>query len=486
MKKLLIGLLMLFILIAAGVAVFIATFDADRYRPLLVSELQQAVGRPVRLERISLGWQNGVAIQLKGLAVYEDDQVQGEPLVQVESISALVRLMPLLRREVQVSSVLLRRPRIHVTRDAQGQMNLLGLAAVASPAASARQPDAVGKSPLSFNIGSLVMEEGVIHWTDAMSRPPVDLWLRSLDVTVKHIAPGKPMDFDAKGALAGEAQNIRLSGRLMLPNPPHQGSIDNATLAVTELPIEQLIAPTRSGEPQLQGQLTLRVSGDVPTLEPAALTRLASGTGQITVADPVINNLNILRRVFEQLSMLPGLVERLEARLPQEYQAKLAAQDTVLSPIDLSMQLESGTLRFDQFDVHSDTFRLTGAGQVGVDGSMLIRSTLYIEPTLSAAIVRSVNELEALTNAAGEMEMPLVIQGHTSRLAVLPDLKYIASRVVTRKVVDLLEGLLQPPSDQSQPPTEGAEPSQPERDLLGTILQRALQKDRPPSETPSQ
>ena len=97
-------LLILGALILAGLVilgVFLATFDADRYRPLLVNRLEQALGKPVRLEGVSLGWRGGIALQFKGFTVFEDAAAQGEPLIQVETAGALVHLWPLLRKEVR-------------------------------------------------------------------------------------------------------------------------------------------------------------------------------------------------------------------------------------------------------------------------------------------------------------------------------------------------------------------------------------------------
>jgi hypothetical protein len=137
-----------------------------------------------------------------------------------------------------------------------------------------------------------------------------------------------------------------------------------------------------------------------------------------------------------------GLTQTLQARLPQDYQAKFAAKDTLLSPIDLSVRVDSGLLRFDELELSTDTFHIAGSGSVGLDGAVQIRSVLRIEPELSSAIIRSVNELQALSNADGEMAIPLMIQGQASRLTLLPDLNYIASKVAVTKAIDLIGDLL--------------------------------------------
>lgn len=487
MKNVLVICLVLLGLVILAVAIFVATFDADRYRPLLVSKLQGAIGRPVSLERLSLGWQGGIALRLQGLAISDDRIAQGsaaEPLLQVESVSAVVRLLPLLRKDVQVASIVLSRPQVHVARDAQGRVNLLGLAAAVSPVAAPSRPTSIGGASVSFNVASLRIEDGTLHWTDTLTRPPTELWLKRLDVAVSHIALGQPMEIDVKGALVSEIPNLHLSGRLTPPSPTQSGSLEQGKLTIESLPLERILAPAQPGEPQLQGTLTVAVQGSATTLDPARLARAVSASGTLKLAEPRVANLNILREVFERFSMLPGLVEALEAHLPPAYQAKLAEPDTVFEPIDLALRVEDGALRFDDLRVRSDTFELIGTGRVGLDGTVDIRPMLRIEQALSAAIFRSVQELQALANRAGELEVPLVIQGQGPQIAVLPDLRYVASRVIAAKAADLLGSLLREeepsagatPSDEAGPSTGG---------ILGQLLQKAIGQERS-SNTPSQ
>ena len=119
--------------------------------------------------------------------------------------------------------------------------------------------------------------------------------------------------------------------------------------------------------------------------------------------------------------------------------------------------MEEGSWRFDDLRVRTETFGLSGTGRIGLDGAVGIRATLVIDPALSAALIEGVKELQALTNAEGEMEIPLTIQGQAPQVAVLPDLNYLATRLIVTKA----------------------------RDLLGDLLERALEKNRR-SDEPSQ
>lgn len=479
-------LILAFLLGAAvvAVAVFIATFDANRYRPLLVTRLQTAIGKPVQLQRMTLRWRNGVAIELHGLAIFEDADTQGEPLITVDSVSALVRLLPLLRKQVNVTSVALMRPRVHVARNAQGQLNLLGLAAAAAPA-TAPQRTVVSGTSVSLNVASLRIHDGTLHWTDAMATPATDLWVKALQVTVNHIAFGKPMNVEAGGAIGANTPNVRLSARVTPPGPSSQGAVDQLTIAIERLSLEQVLPVGDARQPQLRGTLTAHLQGDIPTLDPAHALRAISSSGSVELAQARVANLNILRTVFEKLSVIPGLVERLEEKLPDAYREKLAARDTVFSPIQLSLRMENGALRFQQFVVSTDTVRLTGEGTIGLDGAVNIQSMLSIEPQLSAAIVRSVHELQALGNASGELELPVLIQGTAPQVAVMPDLKYVTSKVAVTTAVDLLDRFLKNQQADASPHGQGEpQPDQQPEDLLGNLLQRAIQKHAPDRSQP--
>jgi len=332
----------------------------------------------------------------------------------------------------------------------------------------------------------------------------MDTWLRALNVTVKNISVGQPedahfalrtryhpMEIDARGALGVQTPNISLQGRFTPPDASQPGAFRNVTLSVERLPLDKILPSSGSDAPQLHGILTTTFEGDLATLNQAELVRTLTGNGTLKIADPVIMNLNILREVFAKFSMLPGLMESLQARLPQEYQAKFAAKDTVLAPIDLATRIQDGMLQFDEARLRTDTFTLAGSGRVGLDRSVSIRSTLRIDPALSAAIIQSVKELQALNNASGEMEIPLMVQGTATQLAVLPDLKYIASKVIATKAIDLLGALLEKSTkDKAAPPQESQNPEAAPQDsggsVLGQLLQKALEKQAAKHAAPQQ
>lgn len=617
MKKLLMVVLVLVVVAAIGLGIFIATFNADRYRPLVVEKLHAALGKPVGLERISLGWSGGIALRLSGLTISEPSEAgASEPIVSVESASAVVKLVPLLHKDVQISSIVLNRPRVHVVRDAQGRVNLLGPAVVASPAVASGRTATIGGAPVTFNVERFSIEDGTLRLTDAMATPPIEVPIERIDVLLRNISLVEPIDAELRCALFSQRQNVRVTGRVHAPvggtpavaedvrleadlgavqlanvthalpslaqaglrelagelavsiqrvvldqaafaqleaavslangrvaterlaapieaialqataKPGHlaleklsaklgggtiqvTGQIDQPMahpqsalrVVVEQLPIEAL-TPTASSpnQPQLGGRLSATFEGTAQGMAWPELSRTMAGQGRVQLHDGVVKNLNIVRTVFEKLSIIPGLVQRLESRLPASYSEKLNAKDTRLKPIDLPLAAQNGTLRVEQARIETDTAQIDATGTVGFDGTMAAQATLFLDPDLSVAIIASVKELQNLADANGRLAIPLALQGKAPD-GIRPDLQYIASRLVTEKANELIGNLINKaleknlpssgepqtlPRGGAQAPGQTAPPSsssQPAASPLRSLLQGVLEQQGilPPS-----
>ena len=70
-KKIILVFVVLIFLAGAGIAIFIATFDANKYKPLIVEKLEEATGSRAELGSISLTWKGGLALAFEKLALYE-------------------------------------------------------------------------------------------------------------------------------------------------------------------------------------------------------------------------------------------------------------------------------------------------------------------------------------------------------------------------------------------------------------------------------
>lgn len=266
MKKVLIILTAFILFVTAGLGIFIATFNADRYRPVLVEKIRQALGTPVDLGRISLVWKNGIALRLENFVVYSGPEKQAAA-VKFQEASAVVRLGPLLHKDIQIVSVVVVKPMIRLVKNAAGKIEPKGVHLPApSAAGSPSGAPSPAANPMLFSMDSFRLEGGELFFEDPTSSPPMGLVLRDLDVEVKGFSISKPFSFRAAAAVFSSKQNLRLAGRFSLPQGDQASALEDFSLAtdLADLDIRELsralpsIASAGIQE-GLAGELTLKV-----------------------------------------------------------------------------------------------------------------------------------------------------------------------------------------------------------------------------------
>jgi uncharacterized protein involved in outer membrane biogenesis len=119
------------VLIAVGIAaivllVFIAVVPAlitvDRYRPEVISYLQERTGKQVEIGRLALTF-FPVAIRIDGFGVKNPPIFPPGYVVQVTRIDAELSVSALLNREVLIKSLVLENPVVNLTSDPDGPWN---------------------------------------------------------------------------------------------------------------------------------------------------------------------------------------------------------------------------------------------------------------------------------------------------------------------------------------------------------------------------
>ena len=156
-----------------------------------------------------------------------------------------------------------------------------------------------------------------------------------------------------------------------------------------------------------------------------------------------LSGVNLLRESFDRLTVLPGLTEALLSQLPPAYAQKLNESDTVFHPMDLILTMEGQQLSFQELRAATDSFELvTGPGQMGFNGSLRFPAQIFIQPDLSAAILRSMKELQILADPAGRISLPVRVEGTLQKPSVLPDLAAIGPKLFSGQAQELIGDLL--------------------------------------------
>ncbi|HXV27903.1 MAG TPA: AsmA-like C-terminal region-containing protein, partial [bacterium] len=245
-----------------------------------------------------------------------------------------------------------------------------------------------------------------------------------------------------------------------------------------QLNLENLLPDPNPGEPSLTGQFSGSFQGTAVGMDWPQMAPTMAGKGEVSLVNGVLLNLNILQEVFRNLSVIPGLADKLKSRLPESYEAKLSARDTVLKPIQFPIMMQQGVASVRDAQIGADTFDLRGTGSFGLNGSVEMQTFLSVDADLSKAFIGSVNELQYLTNPQGQLQIPIRISGIAPDLRVLPDLQYVASKLAVSKTQEVIGKILEKKlggnETESQPAAE-APTEQKKPDLLGQLIQSALE-----------
>ena len=290
--------------------------------------------------------------------------------------------------------------------------------------------------PAALAVDRVRVAEGDVMFTDLSMRPPLNVKLEKVDLEA--VIRADRVELNRFFARVAEG-TVSLSGLAEQINTPQSKISFKAE--VDSLKPEELITPGNANQPYLRGKLSLSFQGAAQGMGPEAL-RSISGDGSLRLRDGVLANLNVLREVFSRISIIPGLAEKIQSRLPESYQQKFNERDTALQPVDLKFTARNGVFTCDDLRLATDLFALTGKGIAAPDLSFRSDMRLDIDAGLSDAIVRSVGELEPLLDQRGRMAIPVRVQGQIPRIEVAPDIDYIASRVIAQKAEDIVGNLL--------------------------------------------
>jgi AsmA-like protein len=183
--------------------------DANRAR--ILAEVSAAVGRPVEVDRIGVSLRGGLGVRLERLRIADDPAFSTGDVVRAEAVQMVVRLWPLLRRELAVRRIIVESPRVSVIQTPQGtNTDTLGRRSGADPRPGGPTPGAApdpvpsdGALPL-IAIALVSVRDGAVRVDDRRGPKPVVREIAPLDVTLSDLSLATPMTIRAAATVAGD------------------------------------------------------------------------------------------------------------------------------------------------------------------------------------------------------------------------------------------------------------------------------------------
>lgn len=201
MRKLGIALIVIVVLVIIAVVAIPLVVDVNRYHGVVQSQLEKALGRPVTFGGMHLSM-TPPSVRMDDLVIAEDPQFGGGTFAQAHSIDASVKLLPLIRGNIDIRSLTLDQPQVQLIRNRAGIWNFSTLG---------KKKEQQGSKEGEFVLAQFGISNGQVTMIDQAKNSRAVY--NNIDVTLSDFAPHKAFSLDAALHLTGQGkQTLELKG----------------------------------------------------------------------------------------------------------------------------------------------------------------------------------------------------------------------------------------------------------------------------------
>ncbi len=208
MKKLIkwvVGLVIaLALLMVLAVFLLPVFFDPNEHKPQIQQMAADSIGREVVLngpiEWSVFPW---LAINLNDVSVSNAPGFKGDYIAEVEQVAVRVKLLPLLRQQIQIGQVELQQPNINLQVARSGSNNWQS---IMDQLADGEDSTADSNAAINLEIEGININSGVLSYTD--SAADLELQLTALNFTSAAIKSDVPTPMSVKAKLSLAAQQL--------------------------------------------------------------------------------------------------------------------------------------------------------------------------------------------------------------------------------------------------------------------------------------
>ena len=282
----------LIVLMVAGIAVLVARFDPNRFKPQIIAAVQSATGRELTIGgRIGLSLSLQPTLEVSDVGFSNPAGFSRPQMATLQKLELQLALIPLLSKRVQIEQLVLQQPDILLETNAQGQSNWQigppgtpsaappspppqsspSASPPASPQAppSAAAPGSTTTTPPGIALTSLKIEGGTLAMRDATGHTTT---LALKELTVTESAANAPLHLTIDASYNGAPVTLTadtgpLAGLLGAGSAPWPVKLA-ATAAGAKFNVDGTVAQPAEGH-----GFAAALTADIPDL--AALSPLA-------------------------------------------------------------------------------------------------------------------------------------------------------------------------------------------------------------------
>ena len=130
------------LVIAVALGIFVATFDANDYRPQISEQVKQHTGRAFNIDDIKPSIFPWVGIELQQIELANADGFDKQNMLTIQRLDVKVELLPLIRQQIHIDTLRIHGLNVSLEKNSQGKTNWDDIVARQSATETAAEADA--------------------------------------------------------------------------------------------------------------------------------------------------------------------------------------------------------------------------------------------------------------------------------------------------------------------------------------------------------
>jgi len=343
--------LIIFVVIFAIAALIAIPFvvDPNDYKDEISTQVEKATGRNLTLQGdIGLSVFPWIALELGQLSLSNAKGFEAEAFAQVEAAEIRIKLMPLLKKQLEMDTVVLDGLVLNLETDKNGKTNWDDLAQSDDAEKEETKPTEEKSGPglAAITIAGVKLTNANILWSDASKGESYQL--RNLNLNTDPLEPGEPtavnMAFDLISAKPEAKAHITLDSDVMV-------DMENQQYALTDLTFTTIAQgkalPFSQADIKLEGDIQADMVKQLVDVTELVLSAKANNDTQsidAILSAEVSSNLASQQTTVKGLELtanvkdpaLPG--EQAELKLSSDISADLQQQTVTLSALMVELE----------------------------------------------------------------------------------------------------------------------------------------------------
>ena len=329
--KLILGLGVLGIIAIGAVAITLVYLDPNDYKDTIASKVKAETGRDLRIDgNIGLTFYPWLGLDVEGVSLSNAKGFGETPFLQTKTIKVRAKLMPLLRKELEMDTLVLHGATINLAKNADGVTNWDDMI---KPKAAEPASSNEGMPLAALVLGGIDIKNANIHWHDMQQK--VEYKISDANIATGELKLGEPIDITA--SLNASASKPALSSAIQFKGTvayANGGDVLTLKPMLLEANVKGKEIPGGAAVIKLSSEINVDVNKETAQIKDLILTAFDTEIkGQIDAAEILSGKPQVNGNVDVAGKDLPQLFKILEIEPLASQLAKMSDKTFNLSTV---------------------------------------------------------------------------------------------------------------------------------------------------------